>query len=272
MHVLLHDIKQRDAKMAGSIVHPPQNFDHRQDAPRIGDDRHVEIDSKPHFFDESGAPQPVQAEQPHRKRQVTKFVGVEPVWAAGEPAEQKVTQAEQEPNSRAYMYATSAIYCLSLFAVGSGFGARGPALTSLARQVGMLEDGDQCAGLDGGGANGTSACSTACAESDINEMAWAQACFNIGFIVCSFAAGFIMEAAGRRWHWVLSLSGAVAALAMVLQTVVTSPGGLYATFGLLGLVCAFPATATQAGPLWVWTGLGHIVALYCRSSTLCHIH
>ena len=164
--------------------------------------------------------------------------------------------------SRGYMFATSAVYCLSLFAVGSGFGARGPALTSLARQVGMIEDdGGQCMDpvvTPGPGGNSTIMSITAscsadeCPESDINEMAWAQASFNIGFVACSFAAGFTMEAAGRRWHWVLSLAGATAALMMVLLTIVESPGALYAVFGVLGLCCAFPATATQAGPIWVW--------------------
>jgi hypothetical protein len=158
--------------------------------------------------------------------------------------------AEQE-YSRRYKLGTSFIYCGSLFAVGCGFGARGPSLTSLARQCGMVEDDGQLCGPSAGANASATECSDECVESDIDQMAWANACFNIGFILCSFGAGFVLDTV-RSWHVVLSASGAIAAVAMILQTMIRSPGPLYATFGVLGIVCAFPATATQAGPIWVW--------------------
>eukprot|EP01045_Picozoa_sp_COSAG04_P003922 COSAG04_NODE_165_length_21747_cov_200.788387_1_plen_412_part_10 len=165
----------------------------------------------------------------------------------------RAADAGAEAFSDTTKYLMVGVYAASLFAVGSGFGARGPSLTSVARQVGLLDDdGAQCRNADGSGGDSAAVCSRdECPESDIDKMAWAQTSFNIGFIVCSFGAGFVMDGV-RRWHWVLALSGAIAALAMVLQTQITAPGALYATYGALGVACAFPATATAVGPIWVW--------------------
>ena len=170
------------------------------------------------------------------------------------PAAPRAADAGAEAFSDTTKHLMVGVYAASLFAVGSGFGARGPSLTSVARQVGLLDDdGAQCRNADGSGGDSAAAvCSRdECPESDIDKMAWAQTSFNIGFIVCSFAAGFVMDGV-RRWHSVLALSGAIAALAMVLQTQITAPGALYATYGALGVACAFPATATAVGPIWVW--------------------
>ena len=53
--------------------------------------------------------------------------GALPPAAAAAAAEEEFTPTVK--------YLMVAVYAASLFAVGSGFGARGPALTSLARQV-----------------------------------------------------------------------------------------------------------------------------------------
>ena len=164
---------------------------------------------------------------------------------------QDAADAGAEAFSDTTKYLMVGVYAASLFAVGSGFGARGPSLTSVARQVGLLDDdGAQCAAQGSGSDSAAAVCSRdECPESDIDKMAWAQTSFNIGFIVCSFAAGFVMDGV-RRWHSVLALSGAVAALCMVLQTQITEPGALYATYGALGVACGYWPHPRWRGPNW----------------------